>query len=193
MMTDYYQSYAVDYHRRTMAVNPTSFLLPLTKHLSPGAWILDVGCGSGRDMLWLKNYGFSVMGFERAPALAELARKSSCCHVTEGDFTTYDFSNIQADAVIMIGALVHIPYTEIVPALRNITAALRENGIILLTLKEGNGSSQHADGRTFYLYQDQTLRKIFTKFGFNLLDFSRDVSNMGTGETWLRYIIRHRG
>jgi len=34
----------------------------------------ELGCGSGRDLLWLKNRGFHVIGFERSPGLAELCR-----------------------------------------------------------------------------------------------------------------------
>jgi len=35
--------------------------------------VLDVGCGSGRDLLWMKKWNFEVIGFERSPGFAELA------------------------------------------------------------------------------------------------------------------------
>jgi SAM-dependent methyltransferase len=192
-MPDFYQSYANKYHDKTFLVDPSSFLSPLVTRLTAGAVVLDVGCGSGRDLLWLKNRGFAVTGFERSPALAELARKNAGCEVIEGDFTTHDFSAIQADAVILIGALVHVPQSDFEAVLRNIAAALKAGGLMLITVKEGEGQSQGADGRIFYLYQDPDLRAIFAALGFAVLDFSRDVSQMGTGEIWLRYLLKKGG
>ena len=47
----FYQNQAQAYFAQTFGVDPSSFLLPLIKYLSPGARIWDVGCGAGRDML----------------------------------------------------------------------------------------------------------------------------------------------
>lgn len=192
-MKDFYQTRAVEYYGKTFRVDPASFLSPLADRLPAGTLILDVGCGSGRDLLWLKNRGFAVKGFEHAPALAELARKNAACEVIEGDFTTYDFSAIRADAVILIGALVHVPQADFTVVLRNIATALKVDGLILITVKEGGGRSEGADGRIFYLYRDDDLRAGFTALGFAVLDFSRDVSKMGTGEIWLRYLLKKGG
>ena len=187
---DFYQIHASEYHGRTFSVDSTSLLLPLVTKLEAGAFVLDVGCGSGRDLLWLKNRGFSVTGFERSSALAELARKNVGCEVVEGDFTTHDFSTFQADAVILIGALVHVPQAAFASVLRNIDAALKVDGLMLITVKEGDDRSAGVDGRIFYLYRDHDLRPVFTALGFALLEFSRDVSKMGTGEIWLRYVLK---
>jgi SAM-dependent methyltransferase len=187
---DFYQTRAVEYYEKTFRVDPAPFLSPLADRLAAGAFVLDVGCGSGRDLLWLKNRGFMVKGFERAPALAELARRSAGCEVIEGDFKSYDFSVIRADAVILIGALVHVPKADFAAVLQNIAAALKADGLILMTVKEGVGRSEGADGRTFYLYRDHDLRTVFVALGFAILEFSRDVSEMGTGEIWLRYLLK---
>lgn len=46
------------YHAQTFPLNPAPFLEPLTRHVPAPApnpvLVLDVGCGSGRDLLWLK-------------------------------------------------------------------------------------------------------------------------------------------
>ena len=57
-----------------------------------------MACGSGRDLLLMKKRGFDVIGFDRSPALAELARGNAACEVIEGDFETYDFSSMRVDA-----------------------------------------------------------------------------------------------
>jgi SAM-dependent methyltransferase len=189
-MKDYYRENHSKYFERTFNIDPSLFLLPLATKLAPGAFIVDVGCGSGRDLLWLKNRGFPVMGFERSPELAELARKSAGCDVLEGDFTSYDFSPVCADAVILIGALAHIPHAGFAAVLQNISAALKDNGFMLITVKEGTGAAEGADGRIFYLFRHEELETIFSSLGFQLIGFSRDLSKTGTGEIWLRYLLQ---
>ena len=65
-MKDYYQENHKKYHEQTAGIDPASFLSPLVRCLTPGSRILDVGCGSGRDMRWLKDRGFQPTGFERS-------------------------------------------------------------------------------------------------------------------------------
>jgi SAM-dependent methyltransferase len=52
------------YHAQTFPLDPVPFLEPLTRHVPAPALVLDVGCGSGRDL------GFEVMeAFTNASAL----------------------------------------------------------------------------------------------------------------------------
>ncbi len=192
-MPDYYQENYKAYHQKTFLIDPSSFLEPLARRLPPEAFILDVGCGSGRDLLWMKKQGFEVIGFERSPGLAELARENAGCEVIEADFETYGFSAIMVDAVMIIGALVHIPHDRFKEVFKNITSALTENGSVLLTLKEGEGSRKDSDGRIFFLWQDDEARELIGSLGFKVCDFSKSVSKTGSGEVWLSYVLEKRG
>ena len=91
-MPDYYQKNYKAYNEKTFSIDPSSFLVLLAKRLPPEAFVLDMGCGSGRDLLWMKKQGFDVIGFERSPGLAELARDNAGCEVIEGDLETYNFN-----------------------------------------------------------------------------------------------------
>jgi 2-polyprenyl-3-methyl-5-hydroxy-6-metoxy-1,4-benzoquinol methylase len=75
-MKDYYQENYKAYHEKTFSIDPSSFLEPLAGRLPPEAFIMDVGCGSGRDLQWMKKQGFEVVGFDQSPGLAELAREN---------------------------------------------------------------------------------------------------------------------
>ncbi len=188
-MTDFYQKNYQAYHEKTFSIDPSSFLEPLARRLPAEAFILDVGCGSGRDLLWMKKQGFDVIGFERSPGLAELARENAGCEVIEGDFETYDFSTILVDAVLIIGSMVHTPNERFAEVFKNITAAIPENGSVLITLKEGSGSRTDSDGRTFYFWQDEEARKLFDSLGFKVCAFSRSVSKTNSGDVWMSYVL----
>ena len=191
-MQDYYQKKYKSYHEKTFTIDPSDFLAPFAERLTAGAIVFDVGCGSGRDLLWMKKKGFDVIGFDRSSGLVEIAMENVGCKVIEGDFETYDFSAISADAIMLIGAMVHIPNDRFSDVFKNIIFALSEFGKILITLKKGTGTRTDEEGRTFYLWQDEKARAIFDSLGFKVCDFSRSASKTGSGEIWLGYVLEKK-
>jgi SAM-dependent methyltransferase len=188
-MSDYYQKNYNAYHEKTFFIDPSSFLDPLAQRLPTEAFILDVGCGSGRDLLWMKKRGFDVIGFEQSPGLAELARDNVGCEVIEGDFETYDFSSVLVDAIMLVGALVHVPHERFSDVFQNITSAIPDNGSVLITLKEGSGDRTHSDERIFYLWEDPKVREVFDTLGLTVCDVSTSVSKTGSGDLWMSYVL----
>ena len=189
-MRDFYQDNYLDYHRRTFNVDPSSFLKPLINCLPDGALILDVGCGSGRDMLWLAQQGFHVIGLDRSLQLAELAKANSSAPVIVADFEAFDFSRFSADAVILIGALVHLSPESFNAAFQNIAAAVKNGGYILLTLKEGKGSKIDVNGRVFFYWDAEILDEYFIGSGMHRIEFFRQVSLVDPNDIWLTYLLK---
>jgi len=130
-----------------------------------------------------------VIGFERSPGLAELARDNAACEVIEGDFESYDFSSALVDAIMLVGALVHVPHQRFSNVFQNITSAISDNGSVLITLKQGSGDRTDSDGRVFYLWDDQKTREVFDTLGFKVCDFSTSVSKTGSGDVWMSYVL----
>jgi SAM-dependent methyltransferase len=192
-MQDFYQKNYQAYHEKTFSIDPSSFLKPLAQRLPADSFVLDVGCGSGRDLLWMKKHGFDVIGFERSPDLAELARDNAACEVIEGDFETYDFSLVQVDAILLVGIMLHVPREKFSNVFKNITSAISDNGLVLITLKEGTGDITYPDGRIFYLWEDPKAREMFDTLGFKVCDFSSSVSKTGSGDVWLTYVLAKEG
>jgi SAM-dependent methyltransferase len=192
-MSDYYHKKFKEYHKKTFNIDPSSFLLPLSEKLSPGACILDIGCGSGRDLLWFKQRGFEVVGFERSPGLAGFARKNVGCEVIESDFETYDFSRLSMDAIMLVGALVHLPHNKVPEVLNSINRALKDDGNILLSLKKGAGNTSDSHGRVSYLWNDGELRDLFKDLGLGVIDYFQQSSMIGTDEVWIEYVLEKAG
>ncbi|MFK5952884.1 MAG: methyltransferase domain-containing protein, partial [Desulfobacterium sp.] len=158
---DYYHKKFQSYFHDTVHVDPTLFLEPVVKYLPPRGEVWDVGCGSGRDLLWLKQRGFKAVGLERSRGLARLAAAHSGCQVIQGDFNTFEFFQVSVDAILLTGALVHVSWQELPPLLTTIITGLKPGGILFLSLKQGNGIREDEQGRRFYLWQDAVLKDIF--------------------------------
>lgn len=191
-MTDYYQIHCEDYFKRTVGVDSSVFLEAFVRKLRSGASVLDIGCGSGRDLLWLKQQGFSPTGFERSGGLAELARRHSGCRVMEGDFETFDFLPFSFDAILASGSLVHVPHHRLTDVLKNIQQALAPGGLFYLSLKQGDDTRTDAFGRTFYYWQDSAIRCIVEAISANILFFSISPSVLNSKDRWLSYILDQR-
>lgn len=187
---NFYEKNHKDYYQSTVGVNPSSFLTPLTVFLEPNASILDIGCGSGRDLLWLAEHGFCPTGFEQSPSLADLARTHSQQPVIEGDFCSYDFSSLQFNALVLVGALVHQSREEFPELFRSICQALVPAGYVLLTMKEGSGGMQTDDGRYFTLWSCRELESVFASIGLEVIRFTRNISKIRSTDIWLGYVLR---
>jgi len=186
----YYRINAKNYHNETAHVDPAPFLEPLGRCLAPGATVVDVGCGSGRDLLWMRQRGFTAIGIEKSPALAELARSHSGCAVIEADFETFDFAGLPCDALLLVGALVHLPHERLIPFIHRVVAGLKPGGWVVLSLKQGRGSHRAPDGRVFYLWQESDLTKAIHHTGLSVVSFSRQGSLLGNRDIWLTYRLK---
>ena len=189
-MNDYYEKNAQSYFHSTVNVDPASFLSPLVNLLCQDSTILDIGCGSGRDLLWLKDKGFCPTGLENSSALAQLAQENSICHVIKADFLSYDFSQVQYDALIVIGALVHLEREQILNVLKSFLEALVNGGYILLTSKEGQGKNVSSDGRIFTLWRQSELEDIFKQLNLKILDCRRQISKIRATDVWLGHLMQ---
>lgn len=191
-MSDFYEKNYQQYFDSTFSIDSSTFLEPLIKFLEPPASILDIGCGSGRDLLWFAKKGFNPTGFERAKSLADLAREHSGCPVIQGDVCSYDFSRHKFSALVFVGSLVHISRQDLSCVLGSTCQALSPGGLILITMKEGKGVSfaQDQDDRIFTLWSKKELELIFEKIGLKTLDFSRQISKLRRSDTWMGFVLR---
>jgi len=198
-MTDYYQQHGQDYFEETVGFDPAPFLSIFSRRLPAGARVLDVGCGSGRDLLWLKTRGFDPIGFERASGLAELAAGHSGCHVITGDFDCFDFASIFVDAVMLCGSLVHVPHHRFAAVLKRLLTALGApggnptGGWVYLSMKRGQGRQTDRRGRVFYYWQPEALEDTLAGCGLTVVDRQQSPSADGAGKTWMGYVMRAAG
>jgi len=189
-LNDFYEQNHRQYFESTVKIDPSAFLEPLASRLKAGATILDIGCGSGRDLRWFADRGFQPTGIEYSPGLADLARMHSGCPVIEGDFYEFDFSGLRFDALLFAGSLVHVARKELPAVFRSVCQALVPGGFALVTLKEGSGTSQAADGRIFTLWSREELENIFVSEHFRILEFTRSVSKLRSDDVWLGFVLK---
>jgi len=76
----------------------TGLYVPFLSYLRPYASILDAGCGSGRDTLYLTSRGYRVTAFDYSPEMVKLAAKLTGQEILQLSFQDIEF-NSQFDGV----------------------------------------------------------------------------------------------
>ncbi len=93
--------------------------------------ILDVGCGTGGNMLLLKDYG-SVTGIDFSDEAIRLAQGKGFATLCQADATKLPFDGHSFDLATSLDVLEHIPGDEI--AIGEVYRVLRKNGLFVVTV-----------------------------------------------------------
>jgi len=144
---------------------------------APGARVLDVGCGKGRDVVALLDLGFDGYGVEphdamRAQALARdprLRERIADAALPElGQPFGGGFDAIACSAVLM-----HLSDDALPASLAAISAALRPRARMLLALPEMLpellADGRDPDGRQFTNHAPERVQELLGAPGFELL------------------------
>lgn len=107
----------------------------------PGAFVLDVGCGSGFNAIHLARLGFQVLAVDFSEVVLANARAHTRTagfddriDIDNEDLTALSLHDSSADHVLCWGVLMHIPAVE--AAVSELSRVLRPGGALIVC--EGN-------------------------------------------------------
>lgn len=145
--------------------------------LAPGAAILELGCGSGRDSAVMIARGFDVSPTDGTPEMAEEASKHLGRPV--GVLRFGDVEAVSAfDGVWANACLLHAPRAELGGILGRIHRALRPGGIFYASFKAGEAEGHDGLGRYFNYPSKAWLGAAYEVFAWTSIDIHEE---QGTG------------
>lgn len=190
MTLKYYQDNAQTFFDGTVNVDMSSLYETFTKHLAPGARVLDAGCGSGRDAKAFLRMGYQVEAFDASPAMVELAREHTGLPVQLMTFADVDWKE-EFDGIWCCASLLHVPAVELPEVMRKLAGALKPGGVWYVSFKYGDGERE-VDGRRFTDMDEVGLRALLgTVVGIELAEMwvTRD-NRPGRDERWVNGVLR---
>lgn len=107
----YYDRNAERFVESTINADVSELYMPFEKLLSPGAKILDLGCGSGRDSKYFAQRGYDVVAVDPSPAMCDYTRSIVDIPVIQMRAEDLDFYNV-FDAVWACASLLHVPKND---------------------------------------------------------------------------------
>ncbi|MEH2527897.1 MULTISPECIES: class I SAM-dependent methyltransferase [unclassified Bradyrhizobium] len=157
----FYRGNAEAYARRTFTSRQAR-LIAFLAQLSPGASILELGCGAGGDTAEMLARGFEVRATDGSPEMADVASK----HLgrTVETLLFHDLDAVEAyDAVWANACLLHVPRTELADVLARIWRALKPAGVFYASYKEGDGDGRDTLDRYYNYPSPDWLRATYAE------------------------------
>ena len=191
----FYEESALDYSRLTSSRSMDDSLVPFSKLITPGGSVIDLGCGSGRDLASFLRLGFRPIGLDLSRNLAEIAAGMSDCPVVIGDLRSPPFADSSFDALWASASLLHLRPDELPSALLEIARIVRPMGVFFSSVKAGHGRSRDADGRLFSYYSENEWRVLLEAAGFAVLQIrvtEQDPSRRDKAQ-WISCVARNSG
>lgn len=154
-------------------VEPNSFVAAEFGNVRPRGRALDLGCGEGRNAIWLASLGWTVTGIDYSDvALARARRLAAHQNVDvewiEGDVTTFEPPRGVFHLVII--SYLQVPGDERRTVLAHAVSALEPRGTLfmighaLLNLTEGAGGPRDAD----VLWEPAEIHRELTALGLSI-------------------------
>ena len=148
------------------------FGLPLEKRRITR--ILDLGCGSGSNLMVFNQEGFNTHGIDGSLTGLTLAKQAMSRHeksatndvnLTNGDFSFLPYRTSAFDAVIDVVSLQHLNSTDLSNALKEIYRVLKPGGSRFFSFRLSQGSSIFKDLKQSGVWLDEdTLANIPSGF-----------------------------
>ena len=188
---DYYNENAKDFVQGTISVDFTKVQHKFIDKLEKGDYILDFGCGSGRDTKYFIDNGFKVDAIDGSEELCKLASDYTGINVKHMYFQ--QLSDIDKyNGIWACSSILHLKYEELVRVIEKMNLALKQNGIIYTSFKYGDFEGER-NGRYFTDMTEISFKKLIENIRDLRIEEYWITSDVRPGrgeEKWLNLILR---
>lgn len=189
----YYNQHAQEFFNNTRDVNFTEMQDQFLKYLSPGARILDFGCGSGRDTKYFLGKGFKTEAVDGSEELVKIASEYAGVQVRQMLFQ--DLNECEAyDGIWACSSILHLTYSGLLDVFGNMAHALVSRGILYTSFKYGISEGER-NGRYFTDMTEDKMEKLLDTvnlFSVEEMWVTSDVRPGRVEEKWLNMILRKK-
>lgn len=176
---NYYNENAQSFASGTVSVEFTEMQDKFLQKLNPGAYILDFGCGAGRDTKYFLDQGYLVEAIDGSEQLCQIASKYTGIKVRQMLFQELEV-NEKYDGIWACASILHLPKKELKEVLKKMLVALKPGGWIYTSFKYGE-------------YEGMRNGRYFTDFTWNSFQrFIRDTESLSIAESWVTGDVRPR-
>ena len=188
---EYYNQNADMFAQGTRLVDFTVVQERFAKMLPVDSRILDFGCGSGRDTKYFLEKGYRVEATDGSAELCKLASAFAGIEVKEMLFQDLDVSG-KYEGIWACSSILHLSKKELLPVIRKMCDALKDNGVIYTSFKYGDFEGER-NGRYFTDFTEDTFDKFIKEIPELTIEEEWLTSDVRPGrgeEKWLNLILR---
>lgn len=188
-----YDQIVLEYAKRnhsTMAGNLVLLAQELIQHVGTKGHILDIGCGTGRDMTWFESQKANILGIDLSMGMLKYARANVQGNLISMNMRHLGFCPAIFDGVWCCASLLHLPKSEAIFALQEIHRILKAGGMLVLSVQEGTGEQWEESyvpnvKRFFARYQASEMKDLLSNNGFSV---RKSASSNEAQRNWLSFV-----
>lgn len=186
----YYHDNSQEFFDSTINADTTPLYEHFLKHVPEKGYILDLGCGSGRDTKAFLNRGYKVDAIDGSKELCALASEFTGIEVKCMDFSEID-ANEKYDAIWACASLLHVEQDKLPGLIEKLRGAVKASGVFYMSFKFGDFEGER-DGRFFMDMTTEKFHEILESVtGWTLVEEwdSEDVRR-GKNVKWYNAILQ---
>ena len=188
---EYYNKNTKKFIEGTVSVEFESMQNTFLDKLAPASYILDFGCGSGRDTAYFLSRGYRVDATDGSEELCRFASDYTGIEVKHQLFQELDEVE-KYDGIWACSSILHLTKSELPGVLHKMCRALKENGIIYTSFKYGDFEGER-NGRYFTDLTEVSVRELLKEVPMLVIEeewVTGDVRPDRGDERWLNLILR---
>ena len=189
----YYNENAQSFASGTVSVKFTEVQDKFLEKLNPDAYILDFGCGAGRDTKYFLSRGYQVDAVDGSEQLCRIASEYTGIKVRQMLFQELDEKE-KYDGIWACASILHLPKKQLREVLKNMYAALKSEGWIYASFKYGEFEGER-NGRYFTDFTTDTFKNfIHYMHGLKIEEqwITGDVRPGRGEEKWLNLLLQKK-
>jgi methylation protein EvaC len=154
--------------------------------------LVEIGSNDGTFLKNFKNKKINLMGFEPSKNVCEISRKNGIKTINK----FFNYNNVQnlknlknkVNIITAANAICHVP--DLISLIRGVDFLLDKKGLFIFeepylgAMYEKNSYDQIYDEHIF-MFSASSIKKIFTKYGFELIDAIPQKTHGGS----MRYVV----
>lgn len=187
----YYEKNAKTFIEGTLNVDFTKVQDMFLELLPDNAYILDFGCGSGRDTKYFLDKGYLVDAIDGSSEICKAASEFTGIDVKQMYFHELNVEE-KYDGIWACASVLHVRREELSEIIRKMCVATKHNGIIYLSFKYGEFEGER-NGRYFTDMTEVLIAELLLdipELKFEKQWITGDVRVGREGEQWLNMILR---
>ena len=188
---NYYNSKATTFVSDTINVSFTSIQDTFLEYLPSHGTILDFGCGSGRDAKYFLSKGYSVDAIDGSGELCKIASEFTGIPVKHMLFAELDETE-KYDGIWACASILHVEKDKLPDILEKMTNALKTNGVIYASFKNGEFEGEK-NGRYFTYLTEESFKELVKNISHISIEkiwITGDVREERGEERWLNILLR---
>ncbi len=188
---DYYNQNAEMFTNDTVNIDFSQTQDRFLHHLEAGGYILDFGCGAGRDTKYFLKKGFSVDAIDGSEELCRIASDYTGITVQHKMFQDFT-SEAVYDGIWCCASLLHLHSDEMMSVLTHLRDALKAGGLIYASFKYGP-DEKIRNGRYFNDFTEDKFTTMIGKVpGLKIMEFwiTGDARENRGSEQWLNIFLK---